>query len=324
MKKYYIQSRVRTWTEILSKYIHNEEEKDIKKRFELKFEYEWLHFEQWDFTPAEWALWDAWIVKSEFTSQSAENAINRHLWLLEKVVPKLFFWVPVWHSFWFQEPLLISLNTNFRDWFFFLRKEREWVWLTITPEILEILRGNCFQNIPDHFFLWYSEFINSEDSLSALSLWLIALECVRPYENKKRKEVMWDDLYYDIYGTTDKNFPQRKEWIRHKVHHGRYPLKWDNIMSDQNKTHEAIYKCLLNLNPEIQKVYNMRSEFVWIPRKKRVVEWYNGWIFLTSENQKSLDLRELDKFSDIEFYTFQQNLKWINIVTDISRKFSEY
>ena len=323
MKKYYIQSRVRTGSEILSKYIHNEEEKDIKKRFDLTFEYEWLHFEQWDFTPAEWALGDAWIIKNEIIAQDINDAVNKHLRQMDRILPKLFFWVPVWHFFWFQEPLLISLYLDFREWCFFLRKEREWVWLTITDEILEVLRGNCFQNIPDSFFLWYSEFINAKDSLSALSLWLTALECIRPYENKDKEKILWKDLFYKIYGKVDTNFPERKEWIRHRIHHGRYPMEWDDIISDQNEMHDAIYKCLLHINPEIQKVYEMRSQFVWIPRQKTVIEWF-GWVLLVSENQKPIKLNELNKYADLDFSAFQKNISSIGIKTDFSRKVSDY
>lgn len=323
MKKYYIQSRVRTGSEILSKYIHNEEEKDIKKRFDLTFEYEWLHFEQWDFTPAEWALGDAWIIKNEIIAQDINDAVNKHLRQMDRILPKLFFWVPVWHFFWFQEPLLISLYLDFREWCFFLRKEREWVWLTITDEILEVLRGNCFQNIPDSFFLWYSEFINAKDSLSALSLWLTALECIRPHENNDRKLVLWKDLYDKIYWKVGKKFPEIKEWIRHRIHHGRYPMEWDDITFDQNEMHDAIYKCLLHINPEIQKVYEMRSQFVWIPRQKTVIEWF-GWVLLVSENQKPIKLNELNKYADLDFSAFQKNISSIGIKTDFSRKVSDY
>lgn len=316
MKKYYIQSRVRTWTEILSKYTHNEEEKDIKKRFKSEFEYEWLHFQQWDFSVAEWALGDAWLVKTEITANNFSDAVNSYFKKLGNVLPRVFFCVPVWHSFGFHESLLIS-NDEFQTGFYFMRKEREGTWLVITDEVLKILESKNFQNIPDKFFLYYSEFINANTTLAWLSLWMSALEIIRPESNVDRKKLFGEELHFKIYWT-------KPEWIRHKIHHGKYPEEWDNPEKDFEDMHKAIKICLLKINPDIQKIYNLRSNFKSIPRKKKDIEWYN-WIYLFSENQKSLNLQEIVKYDDTAFFEFQAKIKENLLVsTDTTKKSVDY
>lgn len=316
MKKYYIQSRVRTWTEILSKYTHDEDEKDIKKRFKSEFEYEWLHFQQWDFSVAEWALGDAWLVKTEITANNFSDAVNSYFKKLGNVLPRVFFCVPVWHSFGFHESLLIS-NDEFQTGFYFMRKEREGTWLVITDEVLKILESKNFQNIPDKFFLYYSEFINANTALSWLSLWMSALEIIRPESNLDRKELFREELFYKIYWT-------KPEWIRHKIHHGKYPEEWDNPENDFEEMHQAIKICLLRINPDIQKVYDLRTAFVGIPRQKKVIEWHN-WIYLFSDTKKLLNLREIEKHDDTAFFEFQRKIKEnLTIITDTSKRSNDY
>lgn len=306
MKKYYIQSRVRTWSEILSKYTHDENEKDVNKRFKSEFEFGWFHFEQWDFSVAQWALGDAWLLKLEIWANNFSEAVNIYLKKLNNILPRIFFSVPVWHSFGFHESLLVS-NDNFSSGFYFLRKEREWTWLVITDEILEIIKNQDFKNIPDNFLIYYSEFINSNTALSWLSLWLSALEVIRPQDNKKRIKLFWEELYYKIYGKIDKNFPERKEWIRHKIHHGKYPSEWDNMNLDFDVMNEAIRLCLIEINPEIQKIYDLRSRFRDIPRSRKVIEWFN-WVYLFRKKPK-LDLREIVKYDETRMFEFLRKLK---------------
>lgn len=316
MKKYSIQSRVRTWIEILSKYTHNEDEKDINKRFKSEFEYEWLHFQQWDFSVAEWALGDAWLLKTEIIAKDFSDAINIYFRKLGNILPRIFFSVPVWHSFGFHESLLIS-NDEFQTGFYFMRKEREWTWLVITDETLEIFESKNFQNIPDKFFLYYSEFINANTSLSWLSLWMSALEIIRPKSNVDRKKLFGGELYFKIYWT-------KPEWIRHKIHHGKYPEDWDNPEKDFEDMHEVIQICLLNINPDIKKVYDLRAGFVGIPRQKKVIEWHN-WIYLFSKTQKSLNLKEIMKYDDTEVFEFQRRIKEnLSISIDTLRRSNNY
>lgn len=323
MKKYYIQSRVSTWTEILAKYTHDENEEDIKKMFKSEFEYEWLHFEQWDFSVAQWALWDAWIVYNELEADNLAEVINKHLKKLTQVLPRVFFCVPVWHSFGFHESLLIS-NDEFQTGFYFMRKEREWTWLVITDEILEVLESKNVQNIPDKFFLYYSEFINANTALAWLSLWMSALETIRPEKNDERKEILWEELFYKIFGKSDKNYPERKQGIRHKIHHGLYPEEWDHPEKDFEDMHKAIQICLLKLNPDIKKIYDKRADFVSIPRQKKVIEWHN-WICLFSENHQPLNLREIMKYDDTGVFEFQRRIKEnLSISIDTSKRSNDY
>lgn len=316
MKKYYIQSRATTGTEILAKYIHDESEKDVRKRFKSEFEYEWLNFEQWDFSVAEWALGDAWVVYNEVEANNFAEAINIHLRKLSQVLPRVFFCVPVWHSFGFHESLLIS-NDEFQTGFYFMRKEREWTWLVITDEILKILESKNFQNIPDKFFLYYSEFINANTTLSWLSLWMSALEIIRPESNIDRIKLFGEELYFKLYWT-------KPEWIRHKIHHWKYPQEWDNSEKDFEEMHRAIKTCLLKINPDIEKVYNLRAGFASIPRQKKVIEWHN-WIYLFSEIQKPLNFREIVKYDDTAFFEFQTRIKEnLSISIDISKRSNDY
>jgi hypothetical protein len=316
MKRYYLQSRVTTGTKILAKYTHDESEKDVRKRFKSEFEYEWLNFEQWDFSIAEWAFGDAWIVYNEVEANNFAEAINIHLKKLSQVLPRVFFCAPVWHSFGFHESLLIS-NDEFQTGFYFMRKEREWTWLVITDEILQVLESKNFQNIPDKFLLYYSEFINANTALSWLSLWMSALEIIRPESNLDRKKLFGEELYFKIYWT-------KPEWIRHKIHHGKYPEEWDNSEKDFEEMHEAIRLCLLGRNSDIQKIYSLRSGFVGIPRQKKVIEWHN-WIYLLSNNQKPLNLREIVKYDDTALYEFQKKIKEnLSILIDNSKKSNDY
>ena len=316
MKKYYIQSRVSTWIEIIAKYTHNEAEKDVRKRFKSEFNFEWLYFEQWDFSVAEWALGDAWLLKAEILADNIPNAINLYFKKLSIILSKVFFCVPVWHSFGFHESLLVSYD-EFQTGFYFMRKENEWTWLVITDEVLQILENKNFYNIPDKFFIYYSEFINANTALSWLSLWMSALETIRPESNEVRKKLFGEDLYFKIYGT-------KPEWIRHKIHHGKYPEEWDNPENDFEQMHEAIRLCLLDKNPDIHKVYDLRSSFVAIPRQKKVIEWHN-WIYLLSNNDKPLNLPEIIAYDDIDFFEFQKVIKEnLFIFTDTSKKSSDY
>ena len=188
----------------------------------------------------------------------------------------------------------------------------------------EIIKSQSFHKISDKFFLYYSEFINANTSLSWLSLWLSALEIVRPEENEQRKMLLLDQLFYKIYGKTDKKFPNRREWIRHKIHHGKYPEDWDDIEKDYEDMHYAIQLCLLKINPDIQKIYDLRSNFKSIPRKKKDIEWYN-WIYLFPKNKKPLNLREIVKYDDTAFFEFQRKIKEnLGITTDISKRSNDY
>jgi hypothetical protein len=48
---------------------------------------------------------------------------------------------------------------------------------------------------------------------------MAALEIIRPESKKERELLFGKALYYSIYSTSDKKFPERKEGIRHKIHH---------------------------------------------------------------------------------------------------------
>lgn len=314
MKKYYIQSRVTTGIKIFPKY--NSLENDMEKRVDCSFEYDDLKFIQWDFSFSMWAHWDAWVVYNEVLASNFADAVNAHLKKLSQVLPRVFFCVPVWHSFGFHESLLIS-NDEFQTGFYFMRKERKWTWLVITDEILEVLESKNFQNIPEKFFSYYSEFINSNTALGWLSLGMGALEIIRPVSKKEQIELFWEDLRRKIYWT-------KPEWIRHKIHHWKYPQEWDNSEKDFEEMHRAIKTCLLRINPDIEKVYDLRAGFASIPRQKRVIEWHN-WIYLFSENQKPLNLREIVKYDDTAFFEFQKKIREnLFISTDTAKKSVDY
>lgn len=320
MKKYQIQSRVSTGVDIFPKY--NWFENDIEKRVKCNFEYDDLRFEQWSFSFAKWPHWDAWIVFYEMDAENAIDALNLFLKKLSTVLPRIFFGIPVWHSFWYHEPLIISRD-NFQTGFYCLRKKREWTWLTITDEILDLLKDQDFQNIPDNFFLYYSEFINSISALSWLSLWLSALEIIRPESNEERKKLFWEGLYYKLYWKLDKRYPDRKQGIRHKIHHWLYPEEWDNLGRDYNDMHEAIRLALLKKNQNIQKIYDLRGKFVSIPRWKTVIEWFN--IFLKASENCVLKIKELVTFDDANQYNFSNLIKekyWIE--TDVLETIETY
>ena len=321
MKKYYIQSRIRTGAEILSEYTHNEEEKDINKRFKSEFEYEWLHFQQWDFSVAKWVFGDSWIISWEIESESSVDAINKYLKKQNEALSKIFFCVPVWHSYWFHHALLIS-DDNFQAWFYFMRIESKWTWLVITPEIVSSIKKQDFGNIPKKFFSFYAEHINATTALALLSLGCIALESILPQWNEARKVILWEDLFYRIF-SSDKN-AWRKQGFRNKIFHGIYFDDGDSTEKDYSDLNEAIKLALISRNEKIKDIFSLRDNFNDIPRQRTRIDWF-GWVYLKSGNKYWLNIKDLVNSDSDQFSKFQSKIKddyWIEV--DINQKIENY
>lgn len=319
MKKYYLQSKVSTWTTIFPKY--NWEENDIEKRVDCTFEYEWLHIKQWDFTFAQWAFGDAWIVSGEIEANSSTDAINIFLKKQNDILSRIFFCVPVWHSYGFHCSLLIS-NDEFHTWFYFMRVESKWTGLVITPEILSSIKKQDFTNIPKKFFSFYAEYINATTALGWLSLGCIALESILPHWKDARTVILWEDLYYKIF-SNDKNI-WRKQGFRNRIFHGIYFDDWDSTEGDYADLLEAINLALLSKNKNIKDIFLLQEAFKNIPRQKTRIEWY-WWIYLKSNNNYNLNIKNLVNSDNTLFYEFQKNIQneyWIE--TDIHIKIENY
>jgi len=178
-------------------------------------------FEHWDFNIRDGWLENAWLAKGEVSSNGflkAINAFRRKLW---KIVPRVSLISQSYIEYHF-EPFLVHKKDDDRT-FFHCTKDSESGGLMFMENEKQALDELLVSTkIPDEFYYYWNDAVNTLGYSAKLLLMFSALEALAKRRDKKRFKYPID-LYVHILGKrlANKIFIQTVG-LRHRLVHGEY------------------------------------------------------------------------------------------------------
>jgi hypothetical protein len=229
MAKYTIEQKIVTLSEI---YIDRADGQP-------EFEADGLLFGPWEYELSLGQVGYAWIVKYKTEADNVDTVYIDFHKKLRKIIPRMSLICQAYIQY-VAQPLLITKEGS-EIAFLYLPIDEGPVGLSFWDDekkALDILMDN--KNIPEEFFLYWNDAVNTADYSSKLLLMFAALESLAGKPgNKKRFElldtILGEDLRGKIFG---------RNGLRHRLSHGEYFAK-DGKDSKENYVkviHEKIIK----------------------------------------------------------------------------------
>jgi hypothetical protein len=196
----------------------------------VSFFVEDISFSHWDFEYREGWSGDAWLAESDVEAPNFHQACNIFRLKLGKIIPRVSLIIQCYVDF-LNEPFLIH-KENSDVAFFRHTKERGSVGLMfMEPEkkALDILLADL--KVPDAFYRYWNDAVNTTGYSSKLLLMFSAIEALVKKDGKKDWQkielVLGRELTTDLFGTKE----NPNTGLRHRLVHGEY---FDNTDSTKN------------------------------------------------------------------------------------------
>ncbi|MHA1410802.1 MAG: hypothetical protein ACTSQY_10935 [Candidatus Odinarchaeia archaeon] len=196
------------------------------------FEVEKIKFSHWYFNYREGWLGEAWVATSVVEAKDYRKAFLEFNKKLSKIISRISL-IGQCYIEYFTEPFLIHKEGSDIAFLRYVRDRRP-VGLMFTEkekEALEILMKN--KSIPDEFFYYWKDAVNTLGYSSKILLMCSAIEALTSQDKNLQKKILGDDLYKKVFG---------KGGIRHRLSHGSYFNERDFSENYAELLHFAIIK----------------------------------------------------------------------------------
>jgi len=180
-----------------------------------------ITFKHWEFDIKDGWLKNAWLAKSEVTSSSFLKAINSFRKKLWKIIPRIALISQSYIEYHF-EPFIVHKKDSDKAFFHYIRDRKSSGLMFMEKEKQALDELLTSTKIPDEFYYYWNDAVNTFGYSAKLLLMFSALEALAKKRDKGkfRKPI---DLYSHILGKglANKIFTQTVG-LRHRLVHGEY------------------------------------------------------------------------------------------------------
>lgn len=225
MSKYYIEQKIETLAE------NSIGVEESQSRFELDN----IIFEQWEFNHRDGWLGNAWLAKATIEATSVTEAYQLFRAKLVKIIPRVSFVSQCYIEFG-TEPFLIRKEEADAAYFYDIQ-EVGGVGLMFDEPHLDALRKLTEADIPEEFFLFWNEAVNTTGYSPKLLVMFSALEALakKPNGSKDHERlelILGKELKDDIFKQTS--------GLRNRLVHGEHFLETDFRRNFVEGVHRAV------------------------------------------------------------------------------------
>lgn len=182
-----------------------------------KFELDEISFSQWEFNHRDGWLIDAWIAETNIESDNVFNALKSFGEKIDRIVPRIAFVGQAYTEVYHQPALAIRDSSDIA--YFYHPFDSEPVGLMFMQEELQALRQIMTSPIPDEFFKYWNDAVNTLGYAPKL---LILFSAIEAFAKKQNGGKDWK-LIEGILGTELKNkIFEPRVGLRHRLAHGEY------------------------------------------------------------------------------------------------------
>ena len=224
-----------------------------------------IKFEQWNFNIRDGWLGNAWLAKSEVSSKDFIQTINVFRRRLRKIVPRIALISQSYIEF-ILEPFIIHKENNDKAFLHYTsnRKVGGLMFMGDEKKALEELLTS--RNIPDEFYYYWNDAVNTFGYSGKLLLMIFALEALVRKRDKGRFNKPFDLYEYILGKRLAKAIFTKTTGLRSRLAHGDYFIP----RRDQKKNYfDEIHKKVISFfNNEIlskpllsEKVINPHRHF---------------------------------------------------------------
>lgn len=256
------------------------------------FEYEGMKFTHWDFNFAEGHKPGAWLITNEVQAASIREASKSFFEKLNEIIPRIAMISQCYTEYQNESFLIHRMDSDIA--FFRYSKEYSGVPLSFDEESLEALVLLKEANLPNEFFYYWNDMLNTVGYPAKLLLICSALEALGKALGKDkgqfRKEVLGADL-------RDKIFANDNQGIRHRLTHGEYFSDKDG----EDYLAQIYAKIIQYFNEVVLKKNLIRG--VVHPQRHPWGNKIGGRYHLKKKPDATFDLKEMIKVTDKNFET---------------------
>lgn len=212
-----------------------------KKREPASFEIDSINFSHWEFNYRDGWLTDAWLASAEIESENYIDAFNVFMRKLAVTVPRISL-ISQSYIEYIVEPFIIHQIGSDLAFFRYTNDSKACglMFMENEQKALEILVANKI--IPDEFFHYWNDAVNTHGYSAKLLLMFSAIEAMVKKDGKKDwnliKEILGDDLVEDLFGTPE----SPSTGLRHRLVHGEYFNQEDHGKNYLELVHRKVIK----------------------------------------------------------------------------------
>lgn len=265
------------------------------------FEFEGMKFNHWEFNFANGHKKAAWLITGETQATSIREVIKSFRQTLNNIIPRIALISQCYAEHLNESFLIHRLDTNIA--LFRYSKEDTGVPLHFDEESLEALTLLKEANLPNEFFYYWNDMLNTVGYPAKLLLIFSALEslgkALKKGKGEFRKEVLGNDLSKKIF--------EKDKGIRHRLAHGEYFSDKDG----EDYLAQVYEKIIEYFNSIILRKNLIRA--VVHPQRHPYGNKKGGTYYLKKKPEYSFDLKEIIKSCDINFSSISE---YFDMATD--------
>jgi len=272
MNKYTIEQKIRTTAENAV----------MSGEKPASFICEGVEFSHEDFDYQEGWLSDFWLAKTTIEEENFNKAYGVFINKLNRIIPRIALISQCYVNF-INESFLITKEES-DNAFFGLSIDSKYVGLMFQENEQKILNQLLVNDVPENFYKYWNDAVNTTGYSSKLLIMLSALEAISKKTNGKKD---WDKLT-EILGEElkDKLF-ERNKGLRNRLVHGEYFSK-DDATNFVQEIHKAVIKYFNKQNGD-----NKINEDVVSPQRSFFENKEGGFWFIKKIGDANIDLKSV-------------------------------